>query len=304
MKNNFKELVVVGENKLGIFNTRTCEFVVKPEYDCVLLSNCGSHIVKKYKYIDEIDEFGEKYSRREVVFNAIVDNDGNVVEYKNLFFYDEFVDGVVVAYSVDTAKRHLVSSEGELLSSGYDRIDYIAGGLYYAYNLKDNPDYDPNVFEKSTSWFLDDIKLMSNNGKILPFTLVLDDIENPQYAKIKEIDSYEKFVSAILDYGFGIAQISFAYIRPTSVSELLDAIEASINYAKQNKKVIADVISLVNIFAKDLNFVKLNLDVELGSIDFNFESLCLGIERNYFKKYIMDTLIEPIYKFNNLLLNK
>lgn len=305
MENNFEDLIVVGDKKRGIFNKRTCQYVLNKEYDCVLLSKCGSHIVKNYKLFDEVDEkTGETYQRRETVFNAIVDNDGNITEYKDLVFFDEFNGFVTVAYSKNTNKRHLINNKGELLSDGFDRIEYINCGLYYAFDLRENKNYDPNNFEQSTRWFIEGLKLVNKKGEVLPFTLVLPDVENPIYSKIKEIDSFKSFVSAIEKYGCGIAHVGFTCIDPKSISELLQVINAGINHAKQNSKDISEVLSLVDVFSRSLMMKEIELDVKFNNIEFDFEMLCLGIEMNYYKKHIMNTLIEPIYKFNKLLHNK
>ena len=291
--------------KRGIFNKRTCQYILNKDYDCVLLSQCGNHIVKNYTYFDEIDEkTGETYQRRETVFNAIVNNDGKLTEYKDLVFYDEFIGGVAVAYSKKSNRRHLINCKGEISSDGFDRIEYINCGLYYAYNLRDNENYNPDIFEQSNRWFIEDLRLINKKGEVLPFTLILDEVQNPIYSKIKEINSIKKFVSAIEKYGCGIANVEVAYAGPKSISELLQVINAGINFAKQNSKDISEVLSLVDIFSRSLMMKEIELDVKFNDINFDLEMLCLGIEMNYYKKHIMGTLIEPIYKFNKLLHNK
>lgn len=305
MENNFEDLIVVGDKKRGIFNKRTCQYILNKDYDCVLLSQCGNHIVKNYTYFDEIDEkTGETYQRRETVFNAIVNNDGKIVEYKDLVFCDKFIGDVAVAYSKKSNRRHLVNCKGEISSDGFDRIEYINCGLYYAFNLRDNENYNPNIAELSDRWFVEDLRLINKKGEVLPFTLVLDGIENPIYSKIKEINSFKSFVNAIKKYGCGIAHVGFTYVEPKSISELLQVINAGINYVKQNSKDISEVLSLVGVFSRSLMMKEIELDVKFNDIEFDLEMLCLGIEMNYYKKHIMGTLIEPIYKFNKLLHNK
>lgn len=305
MKNQYTDLIVVGDKKLGIFNKRKCTYVLNNDYDCILLSECGTHIVKKYKCFEEIDEeTGKKHNRYETIYCAIVDNDGKIKECNNINLLDKFIDNVAIARCVKTNKMHLIDNNADYISDGFDRIDYINCGLYYAYNLIDNKDYDPNVFEKSTRWFVSDLKLINCSGEVLPYTLVLDEIENPIYAKIKEIDSYNSYVEAISKYGCGIAHITFANQTPSSVREVLLAVNAAINFANKNNKSITEVLSLVHILGKSLLFKKLDLDVEYDLIDFDFDNLCLGIEKNHYKKQIFDALIYPIYKFNRILQNK
>jgi hypothetical protein len=197
-----------------------------------------------------------------------------------------------------------VNCKGEISSDGFDRIEYINCGLYYAFNLRDNENYNPNIAELSDRWFVEDLRLINKKGEVLPFTLVLDGIENPIYSKIKEINSFKSFVNAIKKYGCGIAHVGFTYVEPKSISELLQVINAGINYVKQNSKDISEVLSLVGVFSRSLMMKEIELDVKFNDIEFDLEMLCLGIEINYYKKQIMGTLIEPIYKFNKLLHNK
>lgn len=268
--NYFEDLIVVGKEKLAIFNKTTCEFITDKIYDQILLSPSGNHILME---IQKEDTLNQLYS--------IMDNSYRITKYPNLIFKNQFIGSSAIAFEKNLEKTYLVNNNGEIISEGFDYIEHLVGNLYQTHALSANK----RKIEK--------VSIINTNGESLPFTFSNIDTQLTLYAN--ELQTLEDLIKNIEKYGVEVTHIS--NFIPISTTELLIIINSVINNINTKNKNPLDIFYLVSAYKNVINYKTFNIDLPKSSfnIDLSFSNIN-KIELNNIKKEFINQLIEPIYK--------
>ena len=277
----YEDLIVAKKNgKSAIFNKEESYFITNHEYDRILLSESGHHIV--YKADDLIDEEGHLLKNwGKITYSAIVDNYGNFKEFENLEFgYNgSFIGDVCPAFNKETQKVHLVDFNKGIISSGFSRITPVnknnTFGLYYGLERNENGDLYAN-------------KLIYKDGTILPFTI--DDNTNDWYfRKAVEITSIEILEKNIREYGSNIIELAPVYNFYT-VRNFYKILTTVNEFYPEQINYTISILSKNIKHLKDANEVDLNFELKINSKPL--------IYANYIKKKLNDFL-QKILKYKN-----
>ena len=202
---NFNDLVVAKKNdKFAIFNKENSTFLTNHEFDRILLSESGHHIVQKAD--DLIDEDGRLLKHwGKITYSAVIDNHGNIKEFEDIDFgYNgAFIGDICAAFNKKTGKVHLVDYYKGIISEGFVRILPLnrdnQAEIYYG--LKRNPSTNDLEFDK----------FLYRDGSTINVTLD-NSSEYWKDCKINEITNIDDLKVLLEKYGADILEFTPLFI--------------------------------------------------------------------------------------------
>lgn len=268
-ESNSADLVVtMKNNKYAIFDKGQSTYLTAHDYDGILLSACGNHIVYKTNNIPH----------GPITYSAVVNNNGEIKEFPNLVlgFNGGFNNGVCPALSKISGLVHLVDSNGEILSNGYDRIKPIDSecnlGLYYGLKFKMNGEVKKRVLinknGEEIKLHFEDINAPWGDCKLLELTninLVIQTIKEfgPNIIKLTPDDifnygeNYPKIISAVNEHSVLNTGTSSEVLYATKIlGQLINKFNPT--------KIIGEKVYPSNIFGMNKieeNFIRKQIDI-------------------------------------------
>lgn len=225
-----KDLVISEKNgKYAIYDKGQSVYLTPHIYTKIILSAYNYHIgIIAKNLIDEENQVIKGYG--EVVYSAIIDNFGNVVEVSDLNFlysYPFNMFGVCNAKDKKDGKVYLVNHKGEKISKPYDSIrpvdswnsirhkDYDLG-LYYGLKYKENRKEEDSITAATLLYF---------DGHEINVTI--RDLNDPfAFLEIEEFASIDVVLDYIRRYGPNIMAIcpSTIFLKGENYPKIFSAV--------------------------------------------------------------------------------
>lgn len=241
----FEDLVVAKKNeKLAIFNKENSTYLTEYEFDRILLSESGHHIV--YRSDDLIDEDGRLLKHwGTITYSAVVDNYGNVKEFEDIDFgYNgSFVGDICPALYKKTGKVHLVDYNKGVISEGFKRI--VPLDRKNLYGIYRGLEYD----EELKTLALD--KLIFEDGSIIDVNIE-DSSAVYQTYQITDIKTFDDMIELIKKYGANIIELTPYFV----FTKLIDFHKILLTVNEFYPQQLGYVIDFLSEHIEHLNFEK------------------------------------------------